>query len=208
MGKVDEVLGPHALRLFPAHPGATHDVPDGEALKTLYERFNGGYFWDGALLIRPLVGPDDEAPASVERWNEPGLWRDRYGAATAGVTFFAEDAFGVQFGLKGGAVLQFDPETAELGECAPTLLEWARAISEDPDFFTGRPVLRAWEKRHGKLAAGFRLVPKKLFMLGGEFHSENMIAKRDLEGMLIRAELWSKTRDIPDGQPLIFRKSP
>ena len=41
-------------------------------------------------------------------------------------------------------------------------------------------------------------------MLGGEFSSSNMVCKVDVEGMKIRAQLWRLTKDIPDGQQIVF----
>ena len=72
-------------------------------------------------------------------------------------------------------------------------------------YYTGAPVLEAWEKKHAEIPVGYRIMPRQLFMLGGEFHSDNMISKPDDQGMRIRAEFWQLTKDVPDGQKIIFK---
>ena len=120
--------------------------------------------------------------------------------------FFAEDAFGTQFGVLGEGVVQFDPETATFAEEFATIDAWAAAVSQDPAYYTAAPVLQAWEEEHSQIPTGYRLVPKQLFMFGGEFHSDNMLCKSDVEGLRLRAELWKSTRDIPDGQTIVFKR--
>lgn len=167
--------------------------------------YNGGYYWGGALLIRPVV-TTHPAISSVSDWNLEGLWRCEYDSACSGLVFFAEDAFGTQFAVDSkGAVFQFDPETASRTEVAPSIDRWAEVILGDWEIMTGYPVLEAWQREHGPLAPGHRLIPRTPFMLGGDFHSTNMIAKPDAVGMRIRAELWRLTKDIPDGQSIVFR---
>jgi hypothetical protein len=204
MGIVEQHLATFAFRLF--------DVPETDAIfssacptiQPLYEGFNGGLFWKGALLIRP-ERKAREAPLTVAEWNDNDLWKSQYDDICTNVTFFAEDVFGVQFGIEAGRVVQFDPETAGITTVAPTLVEWCHELCRDPDYYTGAPVLIAWERKNSPLQVGHRLVPRQLFMLGGDFNSDNMVCKTDVEGMRIRAQLWKLTRDLPDGQKVTFR---
>lgn len=205
MQDVMHLLKPHASELFevqgsPARRALLLCPP----LEALYENFNGGYFWGRALLIRPMIGGAG-LPLPVGDWSESGLWAGLYDGACRGVIFFAEDAFGVQFGIREGRVVQFDPETAQISDCAETVREWAALLVGDPAYYTGAPVLAAWEAKNSAIGAGHRLVPKQLFMLGGAFHSENMACKADVEGMRIRAQLWSMTKDISDGQQVVLK---
>jgi hypothetical protein len=171
----------------------------------LYENFNGGYFWNGALLVRAKYGDPRGSPLPVSEWNKPELWKDMYESHCADITFFAEDVFGVQFGIKGERVVQFDPEAAQVADCAESATRWAELVVGDPALYTGYPVLLAWEAEHGRLPRGSRLIPKKLFMLGGDFHSENMVRKVDVEGMRVRAEFWRVLKDVPDGESVVFK---
>jgi len=173
-------------------------------LQTLYDGFNGGFYWQRALLIRPLHKTEG-APLPVTEWNDTALWKREYGDICEDVFFFADDVFGGQFGLQDNRVVQFDPETAGLEEVAKTLDGWCKEILRDPEFYTGFPVLHAWEQEKGQIPAGFRLIPKQPFMLGGDFDASNMVSKPDVEGMKIRAQLWTLTKDLPDGQTIVFR---
>jgi hypothetical protein len=173
-------------------------------LADFYGGFNGGYFWDRALLLRPTQ--DDLGPLSVARWNESSLWRGLYGGAAAGLTFFGEDTFGVQFALHGNNVVSFDPETAEVSHCAGGFDEFVDLVVSEAEFYTGFPVLRAWEAEHGALEVGHRLVPRQAFMLGGEFSAADVVSRPDVEGMRMRAQLWMTTKDVRDGETIVFVK--
>jgi hypothetical protein len=170
----------------------------------LFTSFNGGYFWDRALLVRPLIAARN-APRAVEEWNAPELWKERYRGSCSEITFFAEDAFGGQFGVRGDRVVQFDPETARVTEMAVDMDAWVALLIDDPAYYTGAPVLKAWEKKHLEIPVGHRIIPRQLFTLGGEFHSDNMISKPDDVGMRIRAEFWQLIKDVSDGQKVVFK---
>jgi hypothetical protein len=173
-------------------------------LDSLYCGFNGGYYWGGALLIRPTQR-GVETPLTVAEWNDEATWKIYYDGICQEVTFFAEDAFGVQFGVIRERIVQFDPETAAFIDVAGTLEEWCQVLVRDPSFYTGDTVLAAWERKNRRIKIGQRLIPKQPFVLGGEFHSDNMVCKSDVEGMRIRAQLWRLIRDLPDGQKIIFQ---
>ena len=173
-------------------------------LEKLYEDFNGGYFWKRALLVRPLQR-EEGAPRTILEWNNPELWKTMYEGTCEELTFFAEDAFGMQFGIRGDCVVQFDPETGFITDVARTLDEWCELLVHDPEYHTGSPVLAAWERENSPIQIGHRLIPKQLFMLGGDFHSNNMVSKPDLDGLRIRAEFWKMTKSLPDGQKIIFK---
>src|SRR5688572_18354324 len=74
-------------------------------LAELYEDFNGGFFWQRALLVRPYWAVS-ELPLAVREWNEGMLWKDAYEGAASDIEFFAEDAFGLQFGVQDSRILQ------------------------------------------------------------------------------------------------------
>lgn len=197
-------LSPFSTKLFPVRGGSLGDRSRFADLEPLYRDFNGGYFWGRALLVRPMH-PEIGLPLAMSPWNEDELWRGMYSDVCLGVLFFAEDAFGCQFGIRGGRVVQFDPETAEIVDMAESIDGWCEAILKDPDFYTGAPVLAAWEQQHQSIEVGYRLIPKQLFMLGGQFHSTNMVPKRDVEGLRARAQIWALTKDLPDGERLSFK---
>lgn len=159
MNIVDQFLGSFCSRRF--------SVPDikepakgvSDSFHAIYDTFNGGLFWDGALLIRPLWAVGD-APLAIADWNQEILWKGRYGSTCRDITFFAEDTFGCQFGLSSDGIVHFDPEIGTAKVISTTFEGWCGELCRDPEFYTGYPVLAAWERKHGKLAAKSRLIPK------------------------------------------------
>ncbi len=77
--------------------------------------------------------------------------------------------------------------------------EWAQQMVSDYRALTGFPIAHAWQQAHGKLQPGRRLVPKRPFVLGGNFALENLYDIAAGEGMRVRAELAVQIRDLPDG---------
>jgi hypothetical protein len=169
-----------------------------ELLRLLQGR-NGFYAFESALHVRPLGGATGQ-----EAWNAPGRWRDVYEEATDGHWFFAEDAYGGQFSIRDERVYSWDPETAEAEAVAASIEQWASRVLEDYDFLTGHSVAAAWQRSNGPLAQGDRLVPRTLFVLGGEYAPDNLIAMADDKGMRIRGGLWQQTKDLAPGTELRF----
>src|SRR5688500_15720487 len=60
---------------------------------------NGFFAFESALHVRP--GRDSGELLGIAAWNAGSLWRDWYQGLTDGLLFFAEDAFGGQFAVRG-----------------------------------------------------------------------------------------------------------
>ncbi len=180
-----------------------HEVGHWGDLAWLLQHRNGFYAFESALHIYPSsperAGETDPAsPMSLERWNEPDLWRNDYGDLANGLAFFAEDIFGTQFALSQAGVGAFDPETAEVEILAPDLDGWAQLILSDSDYLTGHPLAHRWQAQFGPIPPGSRLVPKLPFVLGGEFELENVTAMDAVKGMKWRATVAEEVRQLPD----------
>ncbi|MDC0722493.1 hypothetical protein [Nannocystis bainbridge] len=186
-------LGPWARR----HAGARL-----AELELMYSLVNGFLAFDRALRVFPAI-PVHEA-ASLNSWNEPQNWRDYYGDLAKDLLFFADDVFGGQFCIKQNKVFAFDPETGDLEWLADDLEAWAAVLLDDTDNRTGRPLAVAWQARFGPLAPGQRLLPTRLFTLGGEFSLDNLTVKDATAGMRIRGPIAQKIHDLPDGAQLQF----
>jgi hypothetical protein len=200
--------GPRLLRLIelgtgPLSDGSVGLVPStgaGCQLGELLETCNGFVALRSALVVRGFGDGLHDIPA----WNAPHRWRDAYRGMAGDVLFFAEDIFGSQFGLLGDRVVSFEPETGELADMASDLDAWAGLILEDPDVLTGYPLAAEWQTEHGSLAFGDRLLPKRPFVLGGDFDVTNLYALDSTAGMRLRGELAVQLRDLPDGAPVTF----
>lgn len=169
----------------------------GRELLGLWEAKDGFLAFDGALVLRPPGG--GAVVLDAVRWNAPGLWRDCYPSSLDAV-FFAEDAFGNPFGLTKEGVALLDAETSELEAFADSLEGWAKRILEEPEYYTGWPLLLRWQGVHGALPLGRRLAPKRPFALGGEYAVDNLAAVRDVDAMKARGGLAAQLSRVKPGE--------
>ena len=130
------------------------------------------------------------------------MWAGAYGALTRGCFFFAEDVFGVQFGIRDETICRFDPESGTLASYADSFEEWAGRIVESSQFETGYRLLLEWKNLNGPLPRSKRLLPKIPFILGGEYSVANLYAADAAVGMKVRADIWRQLKDLPDGAPV------
>ena len=96
---------------------------------------------------------------------------------------------------------------AETGETVPfaeTVTEWAGMVVEDRDYLTGYPAARDWQRTHGPLPLGHRLVPTVPFVLGGGYDPANLVAVDAYDGMRLRGRMAVQLKDIPDGALVEF----
>lgn len=163
----------------------------------MLEQMGGLYAFESALLIRPLHPLGDEA--GIVEWNDPGGWQSAYADFPIGCICFAEDIFGGQFALRKSGVCAFNPETGEIEHLADSLESWAELILGDYEYLTGYPLGHEWQLGNGPLAPGYRLVPIKPFVLGGQFDVLNLMPMESRHSMLLRAKLANRIRELPDG---------
>jgi len=88
---------------------------------------------------------------------------------------------------------------------AESLESWAAEILGDYKFRTGYPLAHDWQLRNGVIADGTRLVPKRPFVLGGDFSVDNLYVLDSVRGMRLRADLAAQLRDLPDGATVNYR---
>lgn len=166
-------------------------------LGVLLSKKNGFFAFEAALRVFPLETVTSSY--GLKDWNSENLWRKVYGNLTQGLFFFAEDIFGGQFCLKNDGVYSFDPETAECKPIAKTIDEWAGVILRDYKILTGFPLAHLWQQTYGPLAPRERLVPKKFFVMGGEFSIENLVNVDGAKGLQIRGPIARQIHSLPDG---------
>lgn len=176
--------------------------PLGQALATVLQQRNGFYAFESALLVRPLQHTG--APLGLLEWNSHDLWKGKYLEQLEDILFFAEDAFGGQFCIRGGKICTFDPETGLFEVMSPSLEAWAGDLLADRDFRTGYPLAHAWQVQTAPLLPGTRLLPKIPFCCGGKFEVENLYPLEEVKGMLFRASIANQIRDLPDGAEIVF----
>ena len=176
--------------------------PSGRLLtphRRLLERANGAYLHEHALHLFGAC----ESPAwhSLRAWNDRATWRDTYGDATDGLTFFAEDAFGDQFAYtgSGGEVVTFEAELGRIVPAAPSFVAWLEEMIERPAALLPVDVLARERSEHRMHAAGTHLYSwPPLFSV--ESREGVSLGHVDaIEAMRFRGELARQIRNLPPG---------
>ncbi len=178
-------------------PSYFHHYPLVNDLINLLNKRNGFYGFESALHVFPVETVGEEI--GVIAWNDNRLWIDCYDDLARNAIFFAEDVFGGQFCIKDDGIYTFDPETGSFDYLAPDINEWCKKILEDYEVLTGYPLTNAWQKIHGPIPPGHRLVPKMPFVVGGEYEPDNLYLEKSTVAMKARASIALQIKDIPDG---------
>lgn len=168
----------------------------------LLSKRNGFYAFESALLVRPFA--EGGLPRSLEKWNASDLWRKSYDIDLPALYFFAEDVFGGQFAITEDEIVSFDPETGVIEVIGHSLEQWADALLSDYDYFTGYSLASAWQKVHGGIPFGYRLIPRQLFVLGGEFEINNLMCVEEARAMRSRGFFATELKDVPEGGQVSF----
>jgi len=173
-----------------------------ELVELLQER-NGFYAFESALHVYPANSFGGEI--GLVEWNATDLWISEYGGLANGNLFFAEDVFGDQFCIRPDGVYYFEAETAALKQLAHDLEGWARVLLNDCEYWSGYPIAHAWQKSHGRLTVGKRLLPKIPFWSGGEYELGNLYEGPVVEAMRTRGHVACQIKDVPDGAKVRLR---
>jgi hypothetical protein len=64
--------------------------------------------------------------------------------------------------------------------------------------------MRDWQAKNGMLPLNKRLIPKKLFILGGECNIDNLYAMDSIKSMQLRGEIANQIKELPDGSKVNF----
>ncbi|WP_312190915.1 SMI1/KNR4 family protein [Leclercia sp.] len=184
-------------------PSGFHNYTLIDDLMTLLNNRNGFYGFESALHVFPFETVGEEI--GVVAWNDNRLWIDCYDDFARNAIFFAEDVFGGQFCIKQDGIYTFDPETGSFDYLAPDINEWCKKILEDYEVLTGFPLANAWQKKHGPIPVGYRLVPKVPFVAGGEYEPDNLYLEKSTVAMKARANIALQIRDVPDGSNIQLR---
>ncbi|WP_424186515.1 SMI1/KNR4 family protein [Actinokineospora sp. G85] len=139
-------------------------------------------------------------------WNGFATWKHTYGGLADDLLCFAQDLFGVQFAIEGGRrVSRFDPETGELRTIGDSLEDWAEWLLAEPDRRGTRSFATRWQDEHGPLGHDERLLPRTLFVLGGEYTDDNLTVCDAVTAMRVRGPIARQVHDLPDGTAISLR---
>src|SRR3972149_311341 len=164
---------------------------------------NGFFAFESALLVQP--SDDIDVLPGLREWNDLTGWRKSYDCIPPRCVFFAQDLFACQFGITPAGLVRLDTETGDVTNYADDLDRWAQRILSNYDYETGWSLGRNWQRLHGPLKHGSRLLGRKPFVLGGSYVVENLVAVDATDAIEKLAELYSQIKDVPDGSKVTVR---
>lgn len=176
---------------------AAYKSPLVDELISLLNCKNGFYCFESALHVFSCETVGDDF--GIIDWNNNGLWIDSYDDMARNALYFAEDVFGGQFCIKSDGVYSFDPETGMFEWLAKSINEWCGVVLNEYKVITGYSLAHFWQKAHGPIPSGYRLVPKIPFVAGGDFDINNLYVDKSDKAMRSRANIALQIRDVPDG---------
>lgn len=173
------------------------DIAD-EQLRALLREKNGFFAFGSALHVFPLdsgvSGPD------LIGWNDLSGWRRHYSdAVPESAMVFAQDLFANQYFVGLDGVFKLNSETGETEIRGETIEAWVEAVLEDYNYETGYPIGLEWQKLNHPLQPDCRLLPKKPFVLGGEYVPENLVEVEASVAMEKLGQLSAELNGLPDG---------
>lgn len=171
------------------------DKISSRGLYDLLKHKNGFYAFESSLH----VFSDDEL-IEINNFIKRNNLFDRI----EGCIYFAEDIFGNLFCLKNGKVYLLDVESEKLEYISESIEDWAGEILKDYNYLTGYPLAHEWQIKNGGIDYGKRLVPKKLFILGGDYNIDNLEAKNRFKSLQFRSDISRQIRDLTDGEEVLI----
>jgi hypothetical protein len=124
----------------------------------ILQRRNGFYAFSGLLHV---FGACSSPPNhSLLSWNDlRDGWRKSWGPVTEGCFFFAQTAFGDQFGYRGGKVVRLRALEGRIDAAEASFEEWLKTVFLDPDFALDKRLFDACVRAHGPLPHGGHFAP-------------------------------------------------
>jgi hypothetical protein len=136
------------------------------------DRWNGCYAFGGALHV---LGARPEPPnQSLDAWNRPDGWREAFGLLVEPCWFFAESAFGDQFGYRDGKVVRLRALEARVEPMASSFSQWLEAVFLDPQRWLSLDVFDAAVRRLGPLPFGGHFGPPPAWTQGSALRADQL----------------------------------
>ncbi len=163
------------------------------------QRWNGCYALNGALHV---FGARPEPPnQSLDAWNRNDGWREGFGMLVEGCWFFAESAFGDQFGYRDGKVVRLRMLDARIEPVAPNFAAWLEAAFLDPPRWLSLDLFDAAVRRLGALPFGGHFGPPPTWPLGTPLRADalDVLPARDNLELRAASSIFSTTNTRPGG---------
>lgn len=160
---------------------------------------NGFYAFESALNV--YSGTQDDLHTNLFSANTDDSFLKQYDI-TVPVVFFAEDLFLNLFGIVELGVFKLDLETGEFELHSSNLDGWAEKILGNYNYETGWSLASEWQAQHGAIGNGYRLLPKRPFVMGGDYKVDNLVKVKRETGLKNYIALYNQIKFIEDGEAL------
>lgn len=172
-------------------------------LDCILKRKNGFVTFESSLHL--FSTGNTQKSRGLSFWNDDKGWKSYY-KFNETLLFFAQDVFASQFAISDSGIVRLNPETGKLSYHSESLEQWASKILADYSYETGWKIASEWQKKNGiSLNTDFRLLPKKPFVLGGEYAIDNLVAIDPLSAMEKLGLLYSQIKNIPNGEKIVIK---
>lgn len=163
---------------------------------------NGFFAFESALHV---FHHGSGSGTNLVDWNATDGWRRFYTKLPEALLFFAQDVLCCQFAIGESGVWRLEPESGSLEQHADTLEQWAERVLADYPVEVAWTLAHEWQASHGPLVEGMRLVPRRPFLLGGDFDVQNLIPMEAAAAMENLGRLYAQVAAIPDGENVTVR---
>lgn len=172
-------------------------------LTAILTRQNGGSFNSGVLHLMGACRPYRHA--DLVTWNNPHDWKAAFaGFDLAGYIFFADDAFGNQFGFRhddvDGSVWRFDIQMGEFTEIAPSVAAFLdEVVVTDGSWLLGADLLESFRESGAALQTGQHLSLIMPGLLGGSMEPENLRPIDPATNLYLAGQVVTQIKPLPPG---------
>lgn len=175
-------------------------INDSDFLNYLDE-INGGFYYSGALHIYGSCSEPEYH--SIDYMNN--IISSSFKDLSTGLIFFGCDLFGNQFAFSDKGIIHFHIETGEREIIAKDFSDWVNVVMADCDYFSGESLLIKWKKLYNeRLLHNSYLLPKKLFITGGEYDPINLYSNNFEKSVNFYADIAHQIKDLPAGSKVKF----
>lgn len=164
------------------------------------KNFGDGYFFNNALHLYGFSKENE----FHDLYYRNHFFKNKYSWVENinHIICFGEDIFGNQFVhyLEGFGI--FFIETSEIEFISKDFSGWLRLITEDIDYYTGESLAIEWFQQNGKLEFYERLIPKKPFVLGGDYEIFNLYNKNFEYIVGFMSDIARQIHNLPNGSKI------
>ena len=181
--------------------GPSQPIPPAAAmpsdLAALLQVHNGVSVFAGGLRV---FGATTSLLHSIAEWNQELLWRFEYKGLCHGLTFFAEDVFGNQFGFTGaGEIFRFHAETGDREAGGRNFCDWLDRTLAEPEEELSLWLLNDWNRSGIPVQLSQHLCPKVPFLAHGPYECSNLYTCDRVESMRFKGGVADQIRNFPTG---------